>query len=39
MDHTTDFALLGFVSVICVTLGRPFVATCIGLLGLFIYLR
>jgi hypothetical protein len=39
MDHTTDFALLGAVAVVSVTMGRPLFATCIALLGLFIYLR
>jgi len=38
IDHTTDFAVLGLVSVVCIMLGRPFVAIVVGLLGLKVYL-
>lgn len=39
MDHSTSFSLLGFVAVVCITLGRPGTAAILGMLGLIIYLR
>jgi hypothetical protein len=39
MHHTVDIALLTITSVACVTIGRPMIATALGLFCLFVYMR
>lgn len=39
MNSLLDGTLLIFVAVACVALSRPFIATCIGALGIILILR
>lgn len=38
MIHATEYTLLIFAAVGCVTIGRPLLGSCIGILGIAITL-